>query len=356
MVDADRKIEVLALVPLSAADRATIEAVDARVKVTEAGGWFDGEFRETWPEMTVNRHLSPTANGVGSRAERDELLAKAEVILGGWPYPLDLCARSPKLKWFHQRPAGASNLMRGDLWGSDVMATTSRGAGNTLAIAEYTLAAFMHFAKGLPQAEADRIAGSFDHRAYNSKMLAGKSLCVVGVGGIGRDVGRLAAAFGMRVVGVRSQRPKGENLPEGFAEVGGPEDLDAYLAKSEFVAICCHWTPETDRLFDDARFACMQQGAILANVARGEVIDEDALAKALAADRLGGVALDVYVGEFEGLPRNDLWSDARVLVTPHISGASDVQRHRAVEVFRDNLAAYIAGRPLQNVIDWDRGY
>ena len=356
MSQPQRKIAVLAIQPVSAQERAMIEAVDPAVVLTDAGGWFDGEIRETWPEMTVARHLAADADGAGSRAERDRLLAAAEVILGGWPYPLDLRARSPSLKWFHQRPAGASNLMRGDLWGSDVLTTTSRGAGNTLAIAEYALAGVMHFAKGLPRAEADRAAGRFDHRAYRPLLLAGKTMCVVGVGGIGGDLGRLAAALGMRVVGTRSQPLGDAPLPEGFAAIGGPDDLDDFLAQSDFVAICCHWTPETDRLFDAGRFARMKPGVILANVARGEVIDEAALTAALAADRLRGVVLDVYVGEFEGPPPARLWSDPRVMITPHISGASDIRRHRAVEIFCENLAAYIEGRPLTNVIDWTRGY
>lgn len=350
------KIEILAIQRISAAERAMIEAVDPSVALTDAGGWFDGEIRATWPDFTSARYLAPDADGAGSRAERDDLLAKAEVILCGFPYPLDLRSRAPRLKWVHQRPAGASNLKGGDLWASDVVTTTSRGAGNTLSIAEYALAGVMHFAKNLPRAAADRAAGGFDHRAYRPLLLADKTMCVVGVGGIGREVGRLASALGVRVVGVRSRPPGDASPPEGFAAVGGPDALDGYLAESDFVAVCCHWTPETDRLFDAARFGRMKPGAILVNVARGEIIDQAALIAALEADRLRGVALDVYVGEFEGPPPQQLWSDPRVLITPHISGASDDARHRAIEVFCENLAAYIAGRPLKNVIDWDRGY
>jgi hypothetical protein len=85
--------------------------------LTDAGGWFDGEIRETWTAFTSERYLTPGAVGVETRERRDQLLADAEVILGGWPFPLDLRARAPNLKWFHQRPAGASNLRAGDLWG-----------------------------------------------------------------------------------------------------------------------------------------------------------------------------------------------------------------------------------------------
>src|SRR5437763_550702 len=125
--------------------------------------------------------------GAGTREERDRLLAEAEVILGGWPFPLDLRARAPRLKWFHQRPAGASNLLRGDLWGSDVIVTTSRGVGSTLAMAEYALAGILYFAKSFDRAQADRGAGAFEHRAYRPLLIDGKTACVVGAGGIGRD-------------------------------------------------------------------------------------------------------------------------------------------------------------------------
>ena len=156
-----RTINILTLTRIGAEDRDSIEAVDPAVRVTEAGGWFDGEYRDTWPEFSANRYLAPGAAGRGTREERDRLLADAEIVLGGWPFPFDLRSRAPNLKWFHQRPAGASNLLKGDLWGSDVLVTTSRGAGNTLAIAEYAVAGILHFAKGLHRAAVDRAAGRF---------------------------------------------------------------------------------------------------------------------------------------------------------------------------------------------------
>jgi phosphoglycerate dehydrogenase-like enzyme len=350
-----RTSNILTLTRVSAEDRAKIEAVDPAVRLIDAGGWFDGEYRETWPAFSANRYLAPDAAGKGTREERDRMLADAEVILGGWPFPFDLRARAPKLKWFHQRPAGASNLLKGDLWGSDVMVTTSRGSGNTLAIAEYAVAGILHFAKGLHRAVLERDAAAFNARAYRPWLLEGKTVCVVGAGGIGLEVGRLCAALGFKVVGTRRHKPP-RPLPTGFSVIGGAEDLDGFLPDSDVVVICCQWTPETTGLFNRARFAAMRKGGIFVNVARGEIVDEDALAEALERDQLRGVALDVYVGEFEHAPPARLWSDPRVLITPHISGASDQDRHGAIEVFRDNLAAYIKGEPLRNVIDWARGY
>jgi phosphoglycerate dehydrogenase-like enzyme len=351
-----QRINVLSIARISAEDRAKIEAVDPAIQLTDAGGWYDGEIRETWPAFATARYLAPGAIGSGTRAERDRLLAEAQVILGGWPFPLDLRARAPRLKWFHQCPAGASNLRLGDLWGSRVVVTTSRGVGNTLAMAEYAVAAILHFAKGLHRAAVDRDAGAFDPRAYRPLLLEGKTACVVGAGGIGRDVGKLCAALGMRVLGTRRRPNPAAPLPPGFRELGGVSDLDRFLPESDFVVICCQWTPETTRLFDQHRFAAMKAGAVLINVARGEIVDEEALAEALERGHLRGAALDVYAGEFEHTPSARLWSDPRVLITPHISSASDQDRHGAISLFCDNLRAYIDGAPLRNVIDWERGY
>jgi glyoxylate/hydroxypyruvate reductase A len=350
------RLEVLNIQRLNAKEVAMIQAVDPAVNLTDAGGWFDGEIHDTWPTRTSEFYLPPEPKSVGTREERDRLLAEADVILGGWPFPLDLRARAPKLKWFHQRPAGASNLMRGDLWGSDVVVTTSRGSGNTVAIAEYALAGMLHFAKELPRAAMDRAAGAFARRAYSPLLLHGKTVCVVGVGGIGREVGRLCAAVGMRVIGTRRQQRDEAALPDGFSIVGGPGDLDQLLPEAHFVAICCHWTPQTTHLFDAGRFALMKAGSILVNVARGEIIDETALAEALRQNHLRGAALDVYVGEFEHAPMAELWSDPRVLITPHTSSVSDQDHHQAVDIFCDNLTAYLAGRRLKNVVDWETGY
>jgi phosphoglycerate dehydrogenase-like enzyme len=351
-----RQVNVLNIQRASAEDRARIEAVNPAIRLVDAGGWFDGEIRETWPAYSVSRYLAPNAAGQGTHAERDRLLAEAEVILGGWPFPLDLRARAPRLKWFHQRPAGASNLRLGDLWGSDVVVTTSRGVGNTLAMAEYAIAGILWFAKGLNQAGADREAARFDHRAYRPLLIEGKTLCVVGAGGIGREVGRLAAALGMRVIGTRRHPGPGTGLPTGFSAMGDAGDLDRFLAESRFVVICCQWTRETTGLINAARLAAMQPGTVLVNVARGEIVDETAVADALQRGHLRGVVLDVYNGEFERPPPERLWGDPRVLITPHISGASDQTRHGAMDLFCENLRAYLDGRTLRNVIDWELGY
>ncbi|HVB16013.1 MAG TPA: NAD(P)-dependent oxidoreductase, partial [Stellaceae bacterium] len=253
-------INILSIQRSTEAERARIAALDKRVRLVDAGGWFDGEIRDTWTDFAVARYLTPDTTGSGTREERDRLLAAAEIVIGGWPFPRDLRSRAPLLRWFHQRQAGASNLFTSDLWGSEIVVTTSRGVANPLPIAEYAIAGILHFAMGLHHAAFDRQAGAFDHRLYRPLLVQGKTLCVVGAGGIGREVGRLGAALGMRVVGTRRHAATGEELPPGFNEIGGADDLDRLLPQADFVAICCQWTRETTGLFNRARFAAMKKG------------------------------------------------------------------------------------------------
>jgi len=179
-------IEVLVIVRVADEALNQIAAVDSRIHVVDGRGWFDVEYRESWPPWSVQRYLGARSIPLSSRQERDRMLTSAEVILGGWPFPLDLRARSTRLRWFHQLPAGASNLLRGDLWGSDVIVTTSRGHGNIRPMAEYVLASFLHFARGFHRAYHDRQQHRFDHRAYRPALLQGKTVCVVGAGGSAR--------------------------------------------------------------------------------------------------------------------------------------------------------------------------
>ena len=348
------KLEILSLVRLGEREKKSIEAVSTRVHLVDAGGWFDGELRDTWPLYAVQRYLPSESRGHGTREERDALLAKAEVVLGGFPPLLDLRSRAPRLRWFHQRPAGASNLLGTDLWGSDVVVTTTRGHAESGAIAEYVVGGFLYFARGLHKAQKQGVEQRFDHHAFMPISLHGKTVCVIGVGGIGNEVGQRCAALGMRVIGIR--RNPAEKVPPHFSRIDGPDELLEFLHQSEFIAVCCQWTPETTHLLSTDAFNAIKPDSVLVNVARGEIIDEKALINSLNNNHLRGVALDVYEGEFNHAPDAILWQDERVLLTPHVSGGTDDTKHQGVDLFCENLSAYLTGGALKNAIDWNQGY
>ncbi|HEX2227671.1 MAG TPA: D-2-hydroxyacid dehydrogenase [Candidatus Binatia bacterium] len=349
-------IEVLVLPHVSDDVLRRIENVDSRVKIIDARGWFDIELRATWPQWTVDRYLGTRKYPKTSLAERNLALASAEIALTGWPPLKDLRARAPRLKWVHQLPAGASNFLNTDIWGSDVLVTTSRGLTNRRPMAEYVLACFLHFARGLHRSYRDQRRHLFDHPTYDPVIIRDKTVCVVGAGGIGQEAAKLCSAAGMRVVGTRRRVNPAATLPPSFAKLEPSHLLHSLLAESEFVAVCCPWTKETNHLIGPSAFAAMKSGTVLVSIARGEIIDEEALLRALTDGKLRGVALDVYVGEFEHPPDRRLWDDERVVITPHVSAATDISEHGGVKLFCENLARYLAGLPLENVIDWERGY
>ncbi len=351
-----QSVEVLVIPQVSDEVLQRIQNIDCRVKIVDARGWFDVELRATWPQWTVDRYLGARKYPATSLEERNHALASAQIVLTGWPPLKDLRARAPRLKWVHELPAGASNFLDTDLWGSDVLVTTSRGLTNRRPMAEYVLASFLHFARGLHLSYRDQKRHRFDHQTYDPVIVRDKTVCVVGAGGIGQEVAKLCAAAGMRVVGTRRQVASGAPLPPGFVRLESSHLLHDLLGESEFVAVCCPWTKETTHLIGRAAFAAMKSGTVLVNIARGEIIDEEALLHALAEGRLRGVALDVYVGEFERPPESRLWHDERVVITPHVSAATDVSEHRGVMLFCENLTRYLEGLPLENVIDWERGY
>jgi glyoxylate/hydroxypyruvate reductase len=349
-------VEVLVMPRVSDEVLHRIESIDPRVKIIDARGWFDGELRATRPQWTVDRYLGARKYPVISLEERNRALASAEIVLTGWPPLKDLRERAPRLKWVHELPAGASNFLDTDLWGSDVLVTTSRGHTNRRPMAEYVLASFLHFARGLHLSYRDQRRHRFDHKTYEPVIIRDKTACVVGAGGIGREVAKLCAAAGMRVVGTRGHVTSEAPLPPDFVRVEAAHVLLDLLGESEFVAVCCPWTKATTHLIGQAAFAAMKPGTVLVNIARGEIVDEEALLQVLAAGKLRGVALDVYVGEFERPPDSRLWDDERVVITPHVSAVTDVSEHGGVKLFCENLTRYLEGLPLENVIDWERGY
>jgi phosphoglycerate dehydrogenase-like enzyme len=290
---------------------------------------------------------------VGTTAEEfADALDGAEVVLV-WDFRTtwlrDAWHRAGSLRWLHAASAGVDAVLLPEVVDSDCVVTNSRGVFDQ-PIAEHVLCTLLLFAKDMLESLALQREHRWQHR--ESETLAGRRLVIVGVGGIGRAVARLARAVGMDVTGVgRSARDEDPD----FAAVVGAGGLDAALAVAEFVVVATPLTPQTRGLFDADRFARLPVGARFVNVGRGALVDEQALVEALRSGQLGGAALDVFATE--PLPANSpLWDMRNVVVTPHMAGDFVGWREALGALFADNFARWMAGDPLRNVVDKRKGY
>ncbi len=298
------------------------------------------------------------ANSAGHETEVDASLAHAEVLLLGFPVPGAVAARAPNLRWVHHTYAGVSNLRRSDLWTSGVVLTSTRGAVAATAIAEYAMAGVFFFTRGIDTAVEQKHAGQITHAGYAMTTLGGATLGIVGLGGIGREVARIAAGAGMRVVASRRSTASPERGVDGVDVVYPARDLHTLLGESDAVVVCSQLTDETRNMFDAIAFAAMKPGAVFVNIARGEEVDEDALVDALRRGHIRGALLDVHAGEPDGRPPHPgLVETPNLILTPHISALGDPDLGAgARRLFAENLDRYLRAEPLVNVVDRRRGY
>jgi phosphoglycerate dehydrogenase-like enzyme len=294
----------------------------------------------------------------------DGPLDDVEVLLRGWlsAEAFDrLLARAPRLAWVHSASAGVERALTPTARERGVVITNARGVFSR-PIAEYVLMMILAISRRLPQLlELQR---ERTWQPLEGSELRDLTIGIVGLGSIGRAVAALASAFGCRVVAVRRRGEAGGPARGGDVdglhdvepdELLGPEGLPALLAQSDFVVLAAPLTPETEGMIDDAALAAMKRGSWLVNIARGRLIDERALLRALREGRIGGAVLDTFAEE--PLPPDSPFYDLpNVIVTPHTSWSSSRVLDRSVELFCDNLRRFAAGEPLLNVVDPDAGY
>jgi glyoxylate/hydroxypyruvate reductase len=350
------KLNVLILTPSPDPVERVRAVAPERLNVTYAFYDFIDDVRAHWSERSMTRFTRP-GESPRTPAESEALLRDAHVILMSVPFPYELPRRAQNLIWAHFAFAGISNL-RGSDWflAEDFMITSARGHQQSLPIAETTLAAAFMFAKRLDLAVANTLRGLESTAVPNMLLVRGKTMGIIGLGGIGAEVARLAKAVGMRVVANRHSVTSRQTNVGDVDLLLPPSELHELLGQSDFIAVCTMWTDETERMINEAAFAAMKPGAFLLNIARGEIIDEPALAEALSSGRLGGAYLDVWWNDQGAMPHPDLLKAPNVVFTPHVSGRADESHAFGVEVFCDNLRRLLAGEPLENVVDWSRGY
>lgn len=346
------------IAPLDEHAIARLRAVSDAVEVVPAWRLFLPELCAQYPAWTMRPYLppddpTPLPDDAALAARRDALLARAEMLVLAFPPPRVVLPRAPRLRWVHQIQAGVSNLRSSDVWGAPLLTTSGRGTVGAQPIAEWAIGALLALAKDFPRAFASQHAPLTRHD-FHPVQVAGKTVGVVGLGGIGTRVAELCAALGLRVWAARHNVAAG--APAAVERLFGPSQLAEMLGGCDYVVVCAQVPADGQPVLGAAELAAMRPTACLLNVARGDLVDEAALTAALQQGRLRGAALDVHLREFEEPFPAALRALPNVLLTPHISGQSDVPSVERLDLLCDNLRRYLAGEPLRNVVDWTRGY
>lgn len=302
----------------------------------------------------------------------DELpqdLSERVEILYGWGKAIFDAHRFPQLKWLQTHSAGVDYLVDKPIWQRSVLISSLNGV-HAVPMAEHALAMILAFRGGLPLMEDLKARREWPRgrrwQLFARPELHGSTLGIVGYGAVGRHLGRMAHGLGMRVLATtRSGRRRtytGWSMPDvGDAAARIPATIYAVdrlaemLPQCDYVVLLAPLTPETLHLFDAGTLACMKEGAVLINLARGGLVVESDLLAALRSGHLAGAGLDVF--DQEPLPRSSpLWSERDVIISPHVSGFTPQYDERASDLFAANIRRYLQGEALVNQVDRDRGY
>ena len=312
-----------------------------------------------WEVIPVDAPANSDGDGGGGSAAAIEAAHGAEVYFGyGIPTGVAEASRDT-LRWAHTATAGVSPSLA-SLRGAGITITNSAGI-HAEPMADWVLAATLHFARGFDHAVRAQSGlrwakDEFTDGSFTLTELRDLRLGVFGLGGIGAAVARRALALGMKVAGVR-RRP-GQGGPPGMSWVGGFADLGKLAAESDVFAITAPrtaGTAGTAGAVGAALLGRLPRNAVVVNVARGGILDEDALLEGLERGHLRGAALDVF--SVEPLPPDHpLWRHPRVLITPHVSAVTARFWDRELALILNNLRRYLEGEPLLNVVDLEAGY
>ena len=275
------------------------------------------------------------------------LLAQCDAMLA-WRAAPGLLAQMPMLRWLQAMTAAVEEWLARDDLRSDVSLTAARGV-HRVSMPENILAALFHLTKPFVVCALDQRDRRWVRRV--SEPLAGKTLGILGLGTIGREVARKAEALELRVIGTR----RSSEAVLHVARVYPPEATDEVLGASDFVLLLMPVTPATRGFMNAARFRAMRPNASLLNFARGALVVDDDLVQAVRSKTIAGAVLDVF--RTEPLPpEHPFWTTEGIAVLPHIGGLHPARDELVAELFVDNVERFLAGRPLRAEVDRARGY
>jgi phosphoglycerate dehydrogenase-like enzyme len=288
-----------------------------------------------------------------NHAEAFAMYPEADILFAG-QISREQLAVAHRLRWIHSPAAGVGGMLFPEMRASNVVITNSRGMSADT-IAEHVLAVTLAIFRRLPHAFRSQAAREWAQDAIGrerNRLLSGSNVVIVGLGAIGTAVAHRMSLLGARVTGVRRRAAAGT---QGAWSVVTSDRLHDLLADADVVVLAAPHTRETRNLISRRELELMSRDAVLVNISRGQLVDEQALVEALSERRIGAAALDVFVDE--PLPRDSpFWTLPNVLITPHTAGFRPDHWEAAIALFAENLRCFDAGEPLMNVVDKEAGY
>ncbi|MEX0912669.1 MAG: D-2-hydroxyacid dehydrogenase [Gemmatimonadota bacterium] len=325
--------------------------------------WAIDEIRSAAPDrlevVVVDSPVDGLGDGGAAAPEAIAAIPGAEIYLGfGLPEPLFRAAAQSggSLRWVHSATTGIGGSLYPAMRASPVILTNSAGT-HAEPMADTIVGMMHYFARGLDFAVRAQQARQWDRSPFDAAdspvhEVAGRTVGLLGYGGIGKAVAERAMALGMKVLAYR-RRP--DPKATGVQQLSGSGGLQRVLGESDYLVVSLPLTPETKGLLHRERIALLRKEAVVINVGRGELLDETALTEALAAGHLRGAGLDVFAEE-PLPPDSPLWRLPNVLITPHVSPTTHRFWRREVDLILENLERYEAGETLLNTVDKTAGY
>lgn len=301
--------------------------------------------RARYKAMLLERFPQLTINVVGHHNDVGPYIADTEVLLCFSPPMADhVVAEAPKLKWIQALGTGVDNIVDLPSLGKEVLVTNIRGIHGA-PVSEATIASMLSLARDLPRSARAQDKSAWER--WPAQLLAGKTVGILGVGLIAEYLAPICKALGMTVIGISgTPRPTA-----GFDRMVARDDLIKVAPEFDYLVALAPLTPETRGIVGEKLLAAMKPSAFLVNVARGGVVDEPALIKALEADQIAGAALDVF-SEEPLPPTNPLWKTKNVTIFPHLGGYSQGYEDRAMPTIEGNMRKFLAGdsKAMVNIV------
>jgi phosphoglycerate dehydrogenase-like enzyme len=311
----------------------------------------------TEPQLAMLADLpEKTGIAVGNSLEAFERAAPDADVIFNWSGALALVREvflmAPKVRWVHSRSAGLDHVLFPELVESPVPLTNGSGVFSP-SLGEFALAAILYFAKDFRRMIRNQIAGRWEQ--FDITEITGQTVGIVGYGDIGRAVATRVRAMGMRVLAVKRHAPPASNADPLVDQIYSPDQRAEMISRCDYIVVAAPLTPETRGMISQAEFAAMKPSAVVINVGRGPVIDEDAMLKALTEGRIKGAGLDVFT--HEPLPDgHPFYRMETVLLSPHCADHTADWLDQAMRFFLENFERFRKGEPLRNIVDKKLGY